>query len=208
MSILDQLVNFFTELIGSLGYMGVTIVVGAEYACVPMPSEVVLPFIGLTASQGEFSYIGALVASILGGLIGSLICYAIGYFGGVPFLNWTQVKFPKTEKSISALNRWFKKYGKPAVLIARMIPLTRTYVSFLAGVEKMKVSVFVFYSSLGIIIWNIVLISLGYYVGDNLDLIEKIMGKYSMVVMIIFAIAAIGYVAYKLNKKKKIANQN
>ncbi|MBU5900083.1 DedA family protein, partial [Vibrio cholerae O1] len=76
---------------------GILLIVGLEYACFPLPSEVVLTFFGLSASQGEFSLIGVIIFSIIGGLLGSLICYAIGYYGGVPLQEWLGRKFPSSQ---------------------------------------------------------------------------------------------------------------
>lgn len=184
-------VAYLVELAGKLGYMGVVFIVGLEYACVPIPSEVVLPFVGMSAAMGEFTFIRALICSVIGGLIGSLICYAIGYNGGVPLLKWSSEKWPKTKKTIKILNEWFAKYGNIAVLLTRVFPLTRTYISILAGAEKLKVGTFIGYSLVGIVAWNTLLISLGYFLGDNIALIEKIVSQYSIVVGVI-AIVAIG----------------
>lgn len=205
MSGLVGLVSKLINLVGYLGYTGVMLIVGLEYACFPIPSEVVLPFIGLSASQGEFTFLGALFFSIIGGIVGCLICYLIGYLGGKPLLSWSERRFPKTKKTIRALNKWFDKYGKFAVFITRLFPLTRTYVSLLAGAEKLPLNVFIGYSSLGIVLWNTVLISLGYFIGDNLELIDRIMQKYSIVAGTILIIAIFTY--FYLKKKKTLKNK-
>lgn len=205
MSGLVGFVSKLISLVGYLGYTGVTLIVGLEYACFPIPSEVVLPFIGMSASQGEFTFLGVLFFSVLGGILGSLICYLIGYLGGKPLLAWSEKRFPKTKKTIRALNKWFDKYGKFAVFITRLLPLTRTYVSLLAGAEKLALNVFVGYSTLGIVLWNTVLISLGYFIGDNLELIDSIMQKYSIVAGTIFVIALITYLYFKKKKEASSA---
>ncbi|ELC8443247.1 DedA family protein [Clostridium perfringens] len=203
MGFLESLLTFLINMIGSFGYFGILLIVGLEYACFPLPSEVVLTFFGLSASQGEFSLIGVIIFSIIGGLLGSLICYAIGFYGGVPLQEWIGCKFPSSKKSMIALNKWFKKYGKPAVLLARIVPLTRTYVSLLAGAEKFSLKYFILYSSLGISIWNIFLVCLGYFIGDNLPLINSIMEKYTFITLAILAIGIIAVIYFKFFKKKK-----
>ena len=167
MEFLGSLLTFLIDIVGSFGYFGILLIVGLEYACFPLPSEVVLTFFGLSASQGEFSLIGVIIFSML------------------------------------ALNKWFKKYGKPAVLLARIVPLTRTYVSLLAGAEKFSLKYFILYSSLGISIWNIFLVSLGYFIGDNLPLINSIMEKYTFVTLAILIIAVIIFIYLKFFKKEK-----
>ncbi|EGT3614732.1 DedA family protein [Clostridium perfringens] len=203
MEFLGYLLTFLIDIVGSFGYLGILFIVGLEYACFPLPSEVVLTFFGLSASQGEFSLIGVIIFSIIGGLLGSLICYALGYYGGVPLQEWLGRKFPSSQKSMLALNKWFKKYGKPAVLLARIVPLTRTYVSLLAGAEKFSLKSFVLYSSLGISVWNIFLVCLGYFIGDNLPLINSIMEKYTTITLVVLAISIIAVIYLKFFKKKK-----
>lgn len=193
--------SYLTLLASKLGYLGIVMIVGLEYACFPIPSEIVLPFVGLGISQGAYHFIPALALSILGGLAGSLICYIIGYIGGVPFLNWMQRRFPKSRKSIIALESWFQKYGNLAVLFTRVVPLTRTYVSFLAGSQKLNVGSFLSYSCLGITFWNTLLVMLGYFLGDNIELIDRIMKNYTFAVGILFVIAVYFFVQKKRKPK-------
>jgi membrane protein DedA with SNARE-associated domain len=194
-----EILNKIIQLISELGYAGVSIVVGLEYACFPIPSEVVLPFIGMTASKASFSYLGAILFSVIGGIVGSIFCYLLGYYGGNPLLNWLFRRFPSSRKSIEALNKWFDKYGKIAVFGARLVPLTRTYVSILAGAVKLNIISFTLYSLAGIVLWNTVLISIGYYVGENWAAIEGLMADYSVAV-IILALLAAGTLIYKKKK--------
>lgn len=203
MEFLGSILTFLIDTIGSFGYLGILLVVGLEYACFPLPSEVVLTFLGLSAAQGEFSFTGVLIFSIIGGILGSLICYAIGFYGGVPLQNWLAKKLPSSQKSMLALNKWFKKYGKPAVLLARIVPLTRTYVSLLAGAESFSLKYFITYSTIGIALWNTVLVSLGYFIGDNLELINSIMEKYTFATIGIIILSIILFLYLKFYKKNK-----
>ena len=169
-----HIVNTLLHLASQFGYAGILMLVGLEYACFPLPSEIVLTFVGMGIAKGHYTPFLAILGSFLGGILGSLLCYAIGYLGGVPFLEWSKRKFPKTEKTILALGEWFDTYGNIAVLFTRIVPLTRTYVSFLAGSQKLPLPVFIVYSSIGIFLWNSVLMGLGYFVGDNLALIDTL----------------------------------
>lgn len=197
---LTGIVNSLIALAGQLGYMGIIFIVGLEYACFPIPSEVVLPFVGMSVAGGEFTYLGALFASAIGGLIGSWICYLIGYIGGAPFIQWTVRKWPKTKKTTIALEKWFARYGNMAVLLTRIVPLTRTYISILAGAEKLNMATFTIYSFVGMMAWNIVLITLGYFVGDNMALIESLVSRYSLVVGV-GAVIGLGLWLVKFKKK-------
>lgn len=202
---ITQLVDYLMNFAGSLGYFGIILITSLEYACFPLPSEVVLPFIGMGAATGTYTFFNAWLASLLGGMFGSLIAYAIGYIGGVPLLNWSKQKFPKTQKTIIALDKWFNQYGNIAVLITRVVPLTRTYVSVLAGSQKFDLLKFIGYTSIGIIVWNSLLISLGYFLGDNLHLIDTILKQYSVAVVILMLIAVAIYVYLKRNRRRSKA---
>ncbi|MBY0757392.1 DedA family protein [Clostridium sardiniense] len=195
--IIDWLITF-TE---SMGYIGILIVVALEYACFPMSSEILLPLIGMLVYKGELNYLLVVITSILAGIIGSTICYFVGFIGGGPLLNYSKLKFPKTRRVINSLNRWFNIYGKIAVLIARVVPITRTYVSILAGAQKLNYLTFIAYSSIGIAFWNTVLILIGYFLGDNFELITILLKKYSNIIVLLIII--IIFIRHKIKNKKR-----
>ena len=202
---MDFVTSFLDTIISTIqgfGYPGVFLAVFLEYSCLPLPSEVLLPFIGLLASYGNFNFIGVIALSTIAGLLGSTLCYTIGYFGGSPIINWLCSKSSGAKKSFNKLDLFLDKYGKPAVFLSRLLPLTRTYISLAVGAVKMSYSQFILYSFGGITIWNIVLISLGYFLGENTDLIEKILKDYSMVAIAILVIG-FGFLVYKFMKKSK-----
>lgn len=197
--IIDWLITF-TE---TMGYIGILIVVSLEYACFPMSSEILLPLIGMLVYKGELNYLLVVITSILAGIIGSTICYFVGFIGGAPLLNYSKLKFPKTRRVINSLNRWFNRYGKISVLIARVVPLTRTYVSILAGAQKLNYLTFIAYSSIGIAFWNTVLILIGYLLGDNFEIITIILKKYLNIIVLLIII--IIFIRHKIkNKKRKV----
>ncbi|MGL5244588.1 MAG: DedA family protein [Sarcina sp.] len=200
----NEIVNLVTNCIGHLGYLGIYIVITLEYSALPIPSEVVLPLLGFTAFHGEFTLIGVLICSILGALTGSIICYLVGYYGGRPLIGFIEKKFPKYNKIFNGLQYWFSNHAKITVLLARIIPMTRTAVSILAGTEKLSLIIYLFYTSLGILIWNGTLILLGYFIGDNLTIIVPLMKKYSIACFLIlgFALTIYLFIKSKNNKKK------
>lgn len=200
MEFINNFVDFIISFVESFGYLGVFLAVFLEYACLPLPSEVVLPFIGLIASRETISLLGVLFTSVLAGLLGSIVCYYIGYFGGAPILNYIQEKFPSSKKGFDKINHFIHKYEKSAVFIARLIPLTRTYVSLVVGSLRMKLLPFCMYSLGGIVLWNTILILLGYYLGENTELVHRLLSDYSMVA-IGLAVIALLYYAYRKYKK-------
>lgn len=205
MDIINSFVDYIIALVESFGYFGIFTSVFLEYACLPLPSEVILPFIGVIASRDTLSLLGVLLTSILAGLLGSIACYYIGYFGGTPILNYIQTKFPSSKKGLGKINSILNKYDKYAIFISRLVPLTRTYISLVVGSLRMNIVPFLMYSLCGITLWNTILILLGYYLGENFDLISTIISDYSTVAFILLFIAMITYYFYK--KRKKIKKQ-
>lgn len=197
-----QLVDYLMNLASQLGYFGVIFIVGIEYACFPIPSEVVLPFVGMGMASGAYGVVNGFLASLIGAIFGTLLAYLIGYIGGAPLIEWAKYRFPKTRKSLISLDKWFSKYGNFAVFITRIFPLTRTYVSFLAGSQKLDLLCFMGYSFLGIFLWNTTLISLGYFLGNNLNLIDSILKKYSVVAFTILILGTFYFIYKKLTHKE------
>lgn len=198
---MDTIITSLSHIAIHMGYIGIFFFMLIEYASIPIPSELILPFFGISVAEGHISMIGIIVVSTLAALLGSLICYYIGYFGGSALIETVKRKFPSTEVYLDKLAGWFAKYGKESVLVARLMPVVRTYVSLLAGAEKIKIIPFVIYSTIGILIWNLILILLGYYIGHNLALINTILGRYTDAVVAITVIVVIVYIVKKFRKK-------
>lgn len=202
---ITSIITHLSHIAISMGYIGVFFFMLIEYASIPIPSELILPFFGISAAVGHTSLTGIIVVSTVAALLGSIICYYIGYYGGAPLIEWLKKKSPRLGEALDKLAVWFSKYGKESVLIARVVPVIRTYVSLLAGAERIKMSIFTIYSTIGILIWNLILILLGYFIGDNMPLIQQILSRYTKVVIVICAVAFIIYVIFKFKKRKKKA---
>ncbi len=187
------------------GLISIFIIVALEYANAPLPSEIVLPLAGIFAHEYNMGFINVVIVSIVGGIVGALINYYIGLWLGNSAIELISSKYPKTKKSIRASYEWIKKYDKLSVFLTRIVPMARTIISIVAGAIRMNVVTFTIYSVLGISIWNIVLIAIGYIVGDNISLITSILTQYSYIVsiIIIIGIAIFGFKKY-IYKKKSI----
>lgn len=201
---MSNIIQWIIKFADTLGYLGIFISVALEYACFPISSEILLPLIGILVYNGKLKYLFAIITSILAGIFGSTICYIIGVFGGVPLLNYSKRKFPKTKNTIDSLNNWFSKYGKITVLLARIVPITRTYISILAGAQRLNYITFITYSSIGIAFWNTILILIGYFLGDNFGLITDMLKRYSNIAIILL-ISIFVFVKLKNNKEKIVS---
>jgi len=184
--------DLVTALYEAVGYLGVAIWVAIESVVIPIPSELVLPFSGFLVADptslepltGAPWSIPLLVAfATLGSLLGALVAYAIGYFGGRPLLlRWGRLlRF--TEADLDRTERFFARWGAAASFLGRMVPVVRSLVSFGAGVGRMPLLPFVVFTVLGSIPWNLALIGTGYLLGENWSTFEALLAQYEVLVL-------------------------
>ena len=183
--------NSFVNLISQYGLAAIFTLILIEYACFPLSSEIVLPFSGAIASMTQIPYVIVVAVSIVAGLIGTSICYFIGRMGGGGILKTIKHKFPQTTKGIDASCERFEHYGAVAVLIARLIPICRTYIGFVAGAAKLNYVTYITSSFIGISLWNSILIGLGYLFRDNWESVGIYYTQYKditvpLIVLVIF----------------------
>ncbi len=167
--------SFIQDFISEYGTLAMFIIILLEYACFPVSSEIVLPFSGAIASINHTDFLMILPLSVLAGLIGTGICYSIGWFGGGAILHAIVRRFPKAQKGIDHANEKFRKHGGATVCIGRVIPIIRTYISLVAGAARLSPITYFTYTFLGITVWNTLLIGLGYALQENY---QKVAGYY------------------------------
>ena len=198
--------DFIRQLIYEYGLLAMFLMILLEYACFPVSSEIVLPLSGAVASVSDINFLVILPVSIIAGLIGTGICYTIGWFGGGAFLNFITRKFPKSRKGIDAANRKFQLHGASAVCIGRVIPLIRTYIAWIAGASRLNPVTYFAASALGITVWNTLLIGLGYILRENYEAVSGYYSRYkhNLIPVVLICIAAIlTNIIYKRVKKSK-----
>ncbi|WP_321421283.1 DedA family protein [uncultured Methanobacterium sp.] len=202
-SIVEYIVNLAIHLIEILGYWGVFLGMTLESACIPLPSEIIMPFAGFVVYEGKMSLIGITIVGALGNLFGSLIAYFIGFKGGRPFLEKYGKYIFITHKRLEMADNWFEKYGHEAVLISRVLPIMRTFISLPAGIAHMDLKKFITYTFLGSLPWCFVLGYIGYQLGPRWDLIR---GYFHIldVIVIMGIIGVLFYLLYRhyLHNKK------
>lgn len=193
--------GFISELIYEYGLIAMFLIIMLEYACFPVSSEIVLPLSGAMASINNTHFLVILPLSILAGLLGTSVCYTVGWFGGGAIINAIKRKFPKSEKSLNASYDKFQSNGASAVCIGRVIPLVRTYIAFVAGAARLKPSVYFPASLLGITIWNTLLIGLGYSLRENYGRVAGYYARYkqNLIPIIIASIAFL--IIYKMRRR-------
>ena len=178
---MDQLLLW----IQNYGTPAIIVLIALEYACFPISSELVLPFAGAFGAGHGTPLFLLIIYSSIAGLIGTTFTYLIGRFGGSPLLDRLMRRFPSTEKPILSSYRTFGDHGKIAVCLARVIPLCRTYIAFVAGSSKQSFPTYTIFSAIGITLWNSVLITLGYYGYQYRDTFFHYFNQYKTIILVV-----------------------
>jgi membrane protein DedA with SNARE-associated domain len=168
-SISDTLVRFATDLIDSLGLAGVFLLMLAESACIPIPSEATMLFAGFNVAEGHYSLFVLTVVGVAGNLAGSWIAYAIGYYGRIDLLEKHGSKLHIKPSHLQWADDWFERYGSATVFFARLLPVIRTFISLPAGVAKMPFWRFTALTLAGCIPWVFALAFIGKQAGSRWD---------------------------------------
>ncbi len=202
MAFTDLVFNTIVNLLYQTGYLGVFLLMVMESATLPVPSEVVLPLGGYLVWQGRLEFWSTVAVATVGSLVGTMVDYAIGYFLGRPaVLRYGRiVRF--SEKRLETTERWFGSHGKSVVLLARFVPLLRTLIAFPAGLVKMDVKRFLAYSAVGILVWDIALVYLGFLAGQNGTAIANTLEAYFLPLGVAAVIIA-GILVYRELKTQK-----
>ena len=198
---LSSVVDFIVQTVGSLGYLGIFLMMFLESSFFPFPSEVVMIPAGYLAYKGEMNIYIAIVAGILGSLAGALFNYYLAIKFGRKFLIKYGKYFFIKEPTIIKMEEFFKSHGHISTFSGRLIPAVRQYISFPAGLARMNLFIFCIYTSLGAGIWVIILTLLGYFLGGNEALIKEYL--HTIVIVILVLLAVLGFVYYKRVKNKK-----
>ena len=199
--------NWITQFMEQYGYLGVFLMIALENVFPPIPSEIILPFGGFMTTYTSMTVPGVVIASTAGSVVGAVILYGIGLLLDVERLEKIIDRFGHilrvTKEDVHKADAWFDKYGIWTVLFCRMVPLIRSLISIPAGMSNMKFGLFLVFTTVGTLIWNIILVSVGAALGDNWDRITEFMDVYSNIAYAIIGIGIIIFFVYFFNKKRK-----
>lgn len=192
------IINF----ISSLGYFGVFLLMLLESACIPIPSEVTMPFAGSLVATGIFNFWGVVLIGTIGNLTGSLLAYWLGWWGQEAVVRKVIVKYGKyvliSESEYDRSERWFRNHGELVVFLSRVLPVLRTFISLPAGVAKMKLKKFILYTVVGCFIWSIILTQIGVVLGNNWKSLEGYFRKFDVVIVVLGVAVVAWYIWHKL----------
>ena len=168
-SLTEPIVNAATDFIDSVGAIGVFLLMTLESACIPVPSEAIMLFAGFNVSEGDMTLLAITVAGVAGNLVGSWIAYAVGYYGRLELVERHGNKLHIKQSHLDWADRWFAKYGDPAIFFSRMLPIIRTFISLPAGAARVPFWRFTVLTVLGCIPWMLGLTLAGRAAADNWD---------------------------------------
>jgi membrane protein DedA with SNARE-associated domain len=186
----ESLAAWVQEVIQSFGYAGVAFLMLAENLFPPIPSEVILPLTGFLVEQGSLVFLPALVVATVGSLVGALVLYALGRWGGRELILRHGRVLRLKEADLDRADGWFDRYGGAIVLFGRIVPGVRSLVSIPAGLSEMPLGRFVLLTALGSGVWNTLLIGLGWLLGENWPRVAGVLGSVSDVVLALLVVAA------------------
>lgn len=209
MGITEKIAAIIVAFISKTGYSSVFILMVLESMIAPIPSEAVMPFAGFLIADGKFTFTAVIFFSTLGSIVGSLISYYIGLWGGRPLIE----KFGKylflNKHHLDLTEQYFQKKGDITIFISRFIPIVRHLISIPAGMGKMNLFKFCIYTIIGAGLWNTFLAYMGYILRDNWTEIMKYSHTIDMIVLVIFALGSVYLILkfYKNIQKRKNTKQ-
>jgi len=208
---MEHFVNLLLSITDKLGYLGIVILMAIESSFIPFPSEIIIPPAAYLASKGEMNIILVVAFGTLGSLIGALFNYYFAYFlGRLAVYKFAKTKFATfillNEENIKKSEALFKKYGNISTFIGRLIIAVRQLISLPAGFVKMPLLPFLLFTLLGSLTWIIILAALGYYWGENSDVLKNYYNEISYILLGLLFAGIMVLISKKYLKKRKCIN--
>ncbi|HET9522536.1 MAG TPA: DedA family protein [Candidatus Limnocylindrales bacterium] len=208
LAIIDEIViPFLNSLYGAVGYVGVMLAMAIESAMVPLPSELILPYAGFLVSDlsqvepltgGAWNYWIVVVVATIGNTLGSLVAYAIGAWGGRPFLERYGKYLLIRPHEIELADHFFQKYGAATAFFSRLLPIVRTFISFPAGVARMPIWTFIIYSTAGAFLWSMLLVFAGMQLGANWTDIRHALQPFDLGIAVLVVAGVVLFIWWRL----------
>jgi membrane protein DedA with SNARE-associated domain len=199
--------EWITNTMNSLGYVGIALLMFLENLFPPIPSELIMPLAGFTVAQGKMSFVPAVLAGVIGTMLGALPWYYLGKVLGEERIKawvdrrgkWLGISSEEVTKS----QQWFYRYGTKAVFFGRLVPGIRTLISIPAGFSEMPFAPFFIFSTFGTLAWVLLLTFAGYLLGDNYPLVEEYLAPFSKIALLAIAIGGvIWFIRHRKAKKR------
>ncbi|MFH1445844.1 MAG: DedA family protein [Chloroflexota bacterium] len=196
----------------AMGYTGIFLVMFLECVFPPIPSEVIMPLAGFLVEKGEFNFWLVILSGTLGSLAGALLLYALGAWADEAILRRWVRKYGKwiqvNEEDIDRSMRWFDRFGQPVIFFGRMIPIVRSLISIPAGMDHMSMGKFLTFTTIGSVLWNLLLTYGGMLLGENWPKIIDWLDLYQNIVLGILGILALAVLVWLIYRIVKVRSAN
>lgn len=192
--LLAALGAFIIGTLSALGYAGVVVLMGIESACIPLPSELIMPFAGYLVFKGTLTLWGVTVAGAVGCVLGSLVAYYVGMWGGRPLVQRYGRYLLISPHDLELADRWFERHGEITIFVGRLLPVVRTFIAFPAGVARMPLLRFVIYTFVPSVIWCAGLAWLGESLGEHWNTLGAYFHRFDAVIVAAILLAAAWWV--------------
>jgi membrane protein DedA with SNARE-associated domain len=203
-SALTGFADWAVSVMEALGAPGAGLVIAIENLFPPLPSEVILPLAGFTASRGSFGIVEAIVWTTLGSIVGALVLYMLGAWLGRVRVRAIVGRLPLMDvEDFDRTEAWFDRHGTKAVFFGRMVPLFRSFISLPAGVERMPLIRFTLLTAAGSLIWNSIFVVAGFYLGENWHIVEEYAGVFQKIVIVVVAALVAWFLTTRIRSIRK-----
>jgi membrane protein DedA with SNARE-associated domain len=192
--LIGLLAGFIIGTITNLGYAGIVLMMAIESACIPLPSEIIMPFSGYLVYTGEMKLWAVSVAGAIGCVLGSLVAYWVGAWGGRPLIEKYGKYILISHHDLDLADRWFNRHGEITIFVGRLLPVVRTFIAFPAGVARMSLWKFNLYTFIGSLIWCWLLAVIGVKLGENWNTLGVYFHRFDAVIGIILLVLVVWYV--------------
>jgi membrane protein DedA with SNARE-associated domain len=197
--------QFIHWVIDGTGYAGIAILMAIESACIPLPSELIMPFAGYLVSQGRFNLFWAATAGAIGCNLGSVLAYEVGYYGGRPLVEKYGSYILMSRHDVEMADRFFARFGGAAIFVGRLLPVIRTFIALPAGIARMPRVPFHIYTFLGSWPWCFALAYLGMKLGDHWMDLKPYFLKFKEVILVALLAGVIWFVWTHWKNRMKVS---
>ena len=199
--ILEVLASFVIYVISTMGLPGIVLLMAIESACIPLPSEVIMPFSGYLVFLGEYSLWSVGLAGAFGCVVGSVPAYYLGMYGGRPLIEKYGKYILVSRHDLDMADRWFARHGEATVFFARLLPVIRTFIAFPAGVARMEMKRFIAYTFAGSLPWCLGLAYIGMVMGEQWPTLRHYFHKFDLVIGAVIVAGIVWYVRRHLKHR-------
>jgi membrane protein DedA with SNARE-associated domain len=200
--VLEALAAFVIAVISTMGLPGIVLLMAIESACIPLPSEVIMPFSGYLVFLGEHSLWAVSLAGAAGCVVGSIPAYYLGMYGGRPLIERYGKYVLISARDLDLADRWFARHGEATVFFARLLPVIRTFIAFPAGVARMEMARFLAFTFAGSLPWCLGLAYIGMVMGENWLALREYFHKFDVAIAAVLVAGVVWWVRRHLTNRR------